>query len=230
MHRANSMVSTYNSSNWIDQLPLELAQLTRQRMSQRTVVKGEIIYAEGQVSTALWQVHQGMVRVTNQAVDGKEVVFAIFAAQDCFGELSLIDGQAAANTATAMERGELAELSKADFDELYQQHPEFPQQINRLLCGRMRHMLNFYADVTLRPLEQRMASRICYLSDGHFGAIQAAELAFTQQDFASMLGASRQAVSKVLNQWREQGVIDLQYGKIRIVSFEHLQQISRAGD
>ena len=221
------MDSTVSSSNWIDQLPMELARLTRQRMSLRTVLKGEIIYTEGQVSDALWQVRQGMVRVTNQTLDGKEVVFAIFAAQDCFGELSLIDGQAAANTATAIERCELLELSKVDFDDLYQQHPAFPRQINRLLCGRVRHMLSFYADVTLRPLEQRMANRICYLSDGHFGAIQAAELAFTQQDFASMLGASRQAVSKVLNQWRQQGVIDLHYGKIRIVSFEQLQQISR---
>lgn len=223
------MVSLYNSSNWIDQLPTELAQLTRQRMRLRTVVKGEMIYAEGQVSNALWQVRQGMVRVTNQTVDGKEVVFAIFAAEDCFGELSLIDGNAAANTATAMDRGELAELSKADFDDLYLQYPEFPRAINRLLCGRMRHMMYFYADVTLRPLEQRMANRICYLSGGHFGLVPAAELPFTQQDLASMLGASRQAVSKVLNQWREQGVIELQYGKIRIVSFEHLQQISHAG-
>lgn len=223
------MASPDTSSNWIDQLPPALAQLTRQRMRLRTVVKGEIIYAEGQLTSALWQVRQGMVRITNQTLDGKEVVFAIFAAEDCFGELSLIDGQAAANTATAMQRGELAELSKADFDDLYLQHPEFPRQINRLLCGRMRHMLNFYADVTLRPLEQRMANRICYLGGGRFGLVPLAELPLTQQDLASMLGASRQAVSKVLNQWRERGVIELQYGKIRIVSFEHLQQISGAG-
>jgi CRP-like cAMP-binding protein len=122
------------------------------------------IYAEGQGHTALWQVMSSTVRVTNQNPDGKEVVFAIFSSGDCFGEISLLDGLAAANTATAMDQVELAELAKPDFDELYHQYPAFAHQLMRLMCGRVRHMLNFYADVTLRPLEQRMASRILYIS------------------------------------------------------------------
>lgn len=218
------MALPYTGSDWIAQLPQDVRAETLHCMRPRVFEKGDIIYAEGRRHNALWQVRQGSVRVTNQTPDGKEVLFALFSVGDCFGEISLLDGHPAANTATAAERVELAELSRGDFDELYQRHPAFAQQLLKLMCGRVRHMLNFYAEVTLRPLEQRIASRILYLraDDGQEG-VQA--LQFTQQDLANMVGATRQAVSKVLNQWREQGIISLEYGGITVHDPTGLQAI-----
>ena len=89
-------------------------------------------------------------------------------------------------------------------------------------------MLAFYSDVTLRPLEQRIANRICYIRHAGVGGSTAANLQFTQQDLAAMVGASRQAVSKVLNRWRGEGIISLEYGKITVLLPERLAGI--AGD
>ena len=223
------MTTPYKGNNWIGQLPAEIRQLTLERTRRRQLTKGEVIYTEGVLHTALWQITRGSVRITNQTMDGKEVVFALFSSGDCFGEISLLDGLPAANTATAVERTEVLELSKPDFDALYQQYPEFARQLTILLCGRMRHMLNFYADVTLRPLEQRLASRICYLSGGEIGGSANWELQFTQQDLAGMVGATRPAVSKLLNQWREQGIISLEYGKITVLMPAQLQAVAGRG-
>ncbi|MFB3078131.1 MAG: Crp/Fnr family transcriptional regulator, partial [Lysobacterales bacterium] len=113
------MTAPYTGSNWIDQLPADIRQLTRERMRERLLARGEVIYTEGLLHAALWQVVSGSVRVTNQTLDGKEVVFALFSNGDCFGEISLLDGLPAANTATAVERTELLELPRPDFDALY---------------------------------------------------------------------------------------------------------------
>ncbi|MGI9288864.1 MAG: Crp/Fnr family transcriptional regulator [Pseudomonadales bacterium] len=220
------MAVPHIGSDWINQLPPKEKQATLERMRNRRVNKGEVIYAEGQLHTALWQVKAGNVRVTNQTSDGKEVVIAIFSMGDCFGELTLLDGFPAANTATAIDHVELAELAKSDFDELYHQYPVFAHELMRLMCGRLRHMLNFYADVTLRPLEQRMASRILYITSDNPGKDNTAELRFTQQDLANMVGATRQAVSKVLNLWRDQNIISLEYGKISVLSPAELENIA----
>jgi CRP-like cAMP-binding protein len=194
-------------------------------MRSRRVVKGELIYGEATVLGALWQVRRGSVRVTNQTPDGREVVFAIFGPGDCFGEISLIDGGPAPNTAVAIEGGELAELSKADFVHLYRQHPAVSLQLNHLLCARVRHMLHFYADVTLRSLEQRLANRLGYLLSATPVAQTGLRVALTQQDLANMLGASRQAVSKLLNQWRDDGLIALEYGGITVLQPAALARI-----
>ncbi len=219
------MAKHNSGSNWINELPDDIRDIAMSRMSMSQFGKGEVIYREGQVYTTLWQVVSGTVRVTNQTEEGKEVVFAIFGPGDCFGEISLVDGLPAANTATAMEQLKLAQLSKADFDDLFLEYSEFARQLAQLLCGRVRHLLNFYSDVTLRPLEQRIASRICYISGGGVGGSAMPTLEFTQQDLAAMVGATRQAVSKVLNQWRGDGIIALEYGRISVLSEERLQRI-----
>jgi CRP/FNR family cyclic AMP-dependent transcriptional regulator len=221
------MTTPYSGNNWIDQLPPEARQATLERMRLRRFNKGEVIYTEGRVHASLWQVNHGSVRVTNETPEGKEVVFVIFSQGDCFGELTLLDGQPASNTATAQEQVALMELAKADFDALYLEYPVIANQLTRLLCARVRHLMYFYADAALRPLEQQMASRVLYLRSEHMGVANSEELQFTQQELANMLGATRQAVSKVLNSWREQNLIALEYGKITMLEPSLLEAVAR---
>lgn len=221
------MTTPYKGNNWIDQLPPEAQQATLARMKRRRFNKGDVIYSEGRVHNSLWQVQRGSVRVTNETAEGKEVVFVIFSQGDCFGELTLLDGLPASNTAIAQDQVELMELAKGDFDALYTEYPIIAQQLTRLLCARVRHLMYFYADAALRPLEQRMASRVLYLSSEYMGEIVSEQLQFTQQELANMLGATRQAVSKVLNSWREQNLIALQYGKITVLSTSGLETVAQ---
>ncbi len=221
------MTVQYTGSDWISQLPELERNATLARMRTITLKKGDVIYAQGVTHDALWQLRSGTVRVTNQTPDGKEVIFAIFYSGDCFGEICLLDGLPAANTAVAIEQVELAELKKSDFDELYRDYPVIADQLTRLMCSRVRHMLAFYTDVTLLSLEQRMANRILYISSDHPSPGVAGELQFTQQDLANMVGATRQAVSKVLNKWREEDVISLEYGRIKVLLPKVLEDIVR---
>lgn len=104
------MTVQYTGSDWINQLPELERNATFARMRTITRKKGELIYSQGVTHDALWQLRSGTVRVSNQTPDGKEVIFAIFYSGDCFGEICLLDGLPAANTAVAIEPVELAEL------------------------------------------------------------------------------------------------------------------------
>jgi CRP-like cAMP-binding protein len=220
----------YLGNNWINQLPDGIQQSTLALMNPRHYTKGETIYTEGLVPNALWQVVSGTVKVTNTNIDGKEVIFAIFEARDCFGEISMIDGKPSANTAIAQEACELLELKRQDFNYLYNKYPEVPRQLNAMLAERTRHLVSFYQGIALRPLESRLAHRLCYLTGNLFNknTISPAtlEMNITQQDISAMLGASRQAVSKILNQWRDENVISIEYGKITILSTSYLANLA----
>ncbi len=224
------MAHRYLGNNWITQLPEDVRDATLALMTTRSYSKGETIYQEGQVPHALWQVARGRVKLTNTHIDGKEVVFVIFEAGDCFGELSMIDDKPSSNTATATENTELLELKRSDFNRLYQEYPEIPKQLNALLAERMRHMVSFYESMALRPLESRLAHRLCYLTGNLPGkntiSPPATEVTITQQDIGSMLGATRQAVSKILNEWRDENVIAIEYGKITIIDTDHLANLA----
>ncbi|MFT6310873.1 MAG: CRP-like cAMP-binding protein [Porticoccus sp.] len=220
----------YLGNNWINQLPDGIQQSTLALMKSCQYDKGEVIYAEGLIPSALWQVASGTVRMTNTSVDGKEVVFAIFEAGDCFGEISMIDGKASANTAIAQEACELLELKRQDFNYLYNEYPEVPRQLNAMLAERTRHLVSFYQGIALRPLESRLAHRLCYLTgnllDKNTISPASLEISITQQDIGAMLGATRQAVSKILNQWRDEDVISIEYGKITILNTSYLATLA----
>jgi CRP-like cAMP-binding protein len=220
----------YLGNNWINQLPEAIQQSTLALMQPRRYRKGETIYTEGLIPNALWQVVSGTVKVTNTNIDGKEVVFAIFEAGDCFGEISMIDGKPSSNSSSALENVELLELKRQDFNALYKQYPAVVRQLNAMLAERMRHMVSFYEGIALRPLESRLAHRLCYLTGNllNKNSISPAslELSITQQDISAMLGATRQAVSKILNQWRDEDVITIEYGKITLLNTHYLANLA----
>jgi CRP-like cAMP-binding protein len=220
----------YLGNNWINQLPTGIQQATLQLMMTCHYSKGETIYREGLVPNALWQVVSGTVKVTNTNIQGKEVIFAIFEAGDCFGEISMIDGKPSSNTASALETVELLALQRQDFDTLYQQHPAVVRQLNAMLAERMRHMVSFYEGIALRPLESRLAHRLCYLTgnlaDKNTVSPASLEINITQQDISAMLGATRQAVSKILNHWRDEEVITIEYGKVKLLNTHYLANLA----
>jgi CRP/FNR family cyclic AMP-dependent transcriptional regulator len=220
----------YIGNNWIAQLPDIVQKTTLALMRSRKYSKGDVIYQEGIVPKALWQVVGGSVKLTHSSMDGKEVVFVISETGDCFGELSMIDGKPSSNTAIAAEETALIELKGHDFDGLYNQYPEVAKQLNLLLAERMRHMVSFYESNASRSLEARLAHRLCYLTGNLLGdnsiSPSSLEMNMTQQDIGSMLGVTRQAVSKILNHWRDENIVAIEYGKIIIIDPSYLAKLS----
>lgn len=217
-------------SNWIARLPDEERNATHSLMRLKHFDKGQVIYQDGDIGNALWQVDSGTVRIGSYSPDSKEVVFALFTTGDCFGEVSMLDNKPSANMATAMTNCSLNELKRKDFNVLYQQYPVFQRALTELLCERLRHMFSFYEEIATQPLEERIAHRLCYMNNllSHKSETNTATAAIeiTQQDLSNMLGASRQMVSKVLNQWRDDGLITIEYGKLIIEDAVRLRHIA----
>ena len=52
------------------------------------------------------------------------------------------------------------------------------------------------------------------------------ELRFTYEQLAEMVGTHRETATKVLNEWREQGLIELKRGKVVLLDLEALRRLS----
>jgi CRP-like cAMP-binding protein len=89
----------------------------------------------------------GSVRVSAEITDSTEV-FAVLNAGDHFGEISLIDGQAASASVIAEEPTETVSLSREDIMDLFEDDPKLVATILHTMlqafCRRLRE-----ADQTL---------------------------------------------------------------------------------
>ena len=144
-----------------------------------------------------------------------------------FGEISLIDGQPRTHDATALGQVEVLQLPRQAFDALMGQ-AVFARAVAALLAGRIRLLYGVVEDAALRSTRARVARRLLLLAHGDAAgtAQQRARVPVSQEGLAMMLGISRQTLSKELRRLADDGVIELGYGHIDVVSEPGLMRLA----
>lgn len=199
----------------------ELAAVT----TPRHFLAGEPVYRQGDEASEMYQVIAGCVRLCNFSYDGKEVELSRFRPGDCFGEMALIDGLTRVSYAIAVKATELRVLAKEQFDTLYYRYPEFSQQLNLMLCRRMRMLYSFSEETCALSLKQRLARHLCRLAYNQGFRDQQHRLCIevSHEELGRNLVASRQSISKELKVLELEGGVALRYGRIHIEDLNRLQ-------
>ena len=83
-----------------ERLPLEKLAEIAPLMSERRVERREVVIKRGESDAGLGFLIEGRLQTVNFTLDGKEVGIDFIADGDFFGELSVIDGQAAPDTSS----------------------------------------------------------------------------------------------------------------------------------
>ena len=188
---------------------------------------GTAIFHADDVGSMLYVIIKGAVKIFIPSTDGREVVLAIHRAGDLFGEMSLLDDERRSASATTLEDTEMFRLSRQDFQDVLTRHPEAMRAIVRVLVRRLRLTNQSIQDAYLLDVPGRLARRLLILADEHgidgeHGGIEIG-LKVSQQDLASMIGASRVAVNKQLQAWRQKDIVDVRRQRVTILKPEELE-------
>ncbi len=213
-------------TNWIDTLPPEIVGEIHKCMTTREFCNKEVVYRVGQTDNDLYQIFEGECRAFDYAYDGKELLLMHLQKGDCIGDIGLIDGLPEVITVEAVGQVTLGVLKKHDFDELCTRYTEILRALLLQMCGRLRFCLTMYKDATMLTLRQRLA-RILHRSAVTKSQDQNSDkplsLDISQLDLSRMLGVTRQSVSKELKNLANDGLIEIQRGKIVINNLATLQ-------
>lgn len=101
--------------------------------------KGELIIRQGELGSHLSVLTAGMaeVRVHVHAEGGTVVTVATFRPGDCFGEMSLLTGDAASADVVAIEESETLRLNRGDFNALVAANPSLLRELVRMISRRL---------------------------------------------------------------------------------------------
>jgi len=215
--------------DYISQLPKNIREEIHACMTQRSLESGDSIYQQNEESDALYQVISGEIRIFNVSREGREVLYVTYHKGDTFGEIGVLDQGVRPHNAVANGPTVLSVLQKKDFNDLRQQHPEINEQLILMLCQRLRLVFGFFEGSALLPLPSRLAQRLVNLrieQEKKHQKNDNTEIHLSQSDLANMMGASRQAISKVLKSWEDQKLIKLDYGKTTILNLKQIRKIA----
>jgi len=187
---------------------------------RRRYAEGQVLFHMGDEGDDLYIIQKGRVKVSIPSSKGEEVILTILSAPELLGELSFIDGKPRSATVQAMEPTEVFCLHRGDFLEFLRGHFDVVLRVLEVLAQRLRRTDTLLADTHFLDITSRLAKKILDLSR-MFGIEEKERIRIavrvTQKDLASMVGASRESVNKQIRALREQGIINLSGGYIKIL-------------
>jgi CRP/FNR family transcriptional regulator, cyclic AMP receptor protein len=186
---------------------------------RRTFRSGEVIFHREDSGQVLYIVKEGKVKICLISPEGQEITLAVFGKGECFGELTMLDGLPRSADAVALERVECYTLQRSDFHKAIIKNPKIAIQVLESLSKRLRTTDEMVEDLIFLDVYGRVAKKLLELSDMHGTKVDNGiriDVRLTQQELASMVGASRESVNKVMGYFTDKNFISTDKHRITL--------------
>ncbi|MCA1708042.1 MAG: Crp/Fnr family transcriptional regulator [Actinobacteria bacterium] len=207
----------------------ERADLAR-RGRPRRLPAGTLLFVEGTRSDTVVVVISGRVKIFSSAEDGTEVILEVRGPGALLGELAAIDEQPRSASVRSLEPVEVLTVGSREFTAFLQAHPRTMWLLMRILIDRLRgadrKLLEFGVYDTLNRVARRLVDLVDRFGEPTESGIRIA-LPLTQDELASWVCASREAVAKALRTLRACGCVRTQRRTYTVVDIEELRRRAR---
>ena len=181
----------------------------------KTYARNTVIINEGDESDSLYVILAGRVKVFLSDEEGKEVILNTQEAGDYFGELALIDEAPRSASVMTLDDSKMSIVSKRDFEGCLTSHPQIALRVIKGLTKRLRNLTDNVKSLALMDVYGRVARTLLSLATEEDGKLVVNQR-LTQRDIASMVGASREMVSRILKDLSVGGYITVDKKSITI--------------
>lgn len=187
-------------------LPPEVLEKLRGHATVRELSRNEVLFQQGDSSDALYVVQKGRIAIATQSGDGRESVLAVLEDGALFGELPLFDDDPRSADARALTDTTVIELGYEPVRNVLRDRPELLWMIVRLLVQRLRTTNEALEDAVFLDVPARTAKRLLEMA----ADAERFTLPVTQEELASMVGASRERVNKAISLFVRLGWLEIE--------------------
>ncbi len=171
--------------------------------------KGETIYAQGDVTDAVFYAQKGKIKLTVVSQAGKEATVAILGEGSFFGEGGLAGQSRRMGSALAMTDCTVLRIDQTSMIEaLHREQSLSDLFVSHLLARNIRYEEDL-VDQLFNSSEKRLARILLLLA--HFGKEGKPEIVvpkISQETLAEMIGTTRSRVSFFMNRFRKLGFVE----------------------
>lgn len=178
----------------------------------RNYKKNEFIYFSDDPSASIYLLAEGKVKILYYTDDGDEVVKSVLTKGDIFGELSILGEEKRKDFAQSVhDNTSVCQLTLDQMQEIMKEDLNFALKINKLIGLRIQKLERRVDALVFKDVRTRMVEFIKEFAEekgkeegkgymiNHF---------LTHKDMADLIGTTRQTVTTLLNELRNEGKID----------------------
>ena len=176
--------------------------------------KNTVLIEKGDETTSLYVVVSGKVKVYVADDTGKEIVLNTQESGEHFGELALLGDTRRTASVMTVEDSKFLVITKKAFLECLAAHPNIALNLIRALVERVRALTDNVSNLALRDVYGRLTSVLMENAKEKDGKLITDRL--TQQELASLVGSSREMVSRIFKDLKAGGYITVEGKRITI--------------
>ena len=184
--------------------------------------KKDYIYFEEDSANKVYLIEKGKVKIGYYSEDGEEVVKAILTRGEIFGETAILGESKREEFAQSIDNAtSICPVGVNTMHDLMRNNQTFSLKIYKVIGFRLRKLerrlqLLLFKDAKTRLLE--FLDELCsdYGYDCEKTGDKVIQHPYTQKDIASLIGTSRPTLNILLNELKEENVIEFTRKEIRM--------------
>lgn len=193
---------------------------------------GTIIMTVKQVGEVIYIILEGTVKIHVEQEDGTDVVISILGAGDIVGEMSLLESGRRCASVVTLEDSTLLWMDRVAFRSCLSTMPTLTYNLACILAGRLRLANEHIQSLAACEVEGRVARRLLAFAARYGRTVADGDvlipIRLTQGDIASMVGASRECVNKIIDSYKERKFISVA-ADYRMTIHNHQALVKRCG-
>ena len=200
--------------------PAALEQLDRIIKRRRPLRRGEHLFEVNTPFRSIYAVHSGSIKTYVPTEDGNEQITGFHLPGELLG-LDAISTQRHPCAAKALETTSLCEIPYEKLTEIAQQIPSLQHQLLRIMSQEILHDHSLLTLLGKRSAEERLAALLVSLSERYrqrgFSRTELT-LSMSRNDIANYLGMVVETVSRLFTRFQEEGLLQVERKRVRILS------------
>lgn len=182
------------------------------------------IYSEGDMPLNVYFIKSGNIKIFKSHPDGKELIMHLYGPNDFFGFEPILENENYRDSAVAMQDSEIVAIPRHDFMIMIQSHPDVSKSFINLLCKKVAEREAQLINLAYNSVRQRTAEALLKsetLKDAK------SVITISRDDLAKMVGTASESVIRVLSDFKDEGLIEIETGKIKITNRTKLEKVVR---
>ena len=189
--------------------------------------RGNVIYTEGSRITGCYCVSSGIIKIYKTGSDGKEQIIRFAKAGELIGFRSVFNNEAACTTAQVLDDSILCYIPGDLMIQFVKVNGSFAMDLLQLACKELGEANSYITDIAQKTVRERLAEVLLNLKE-NFGLNQAQvlQISLTREELANIVGTATESVIRLLSEFKDDQIIELQGRQIRILNSAALSKLA----
>lgn len=190
----------------------------------RHIKRKQVIYYAGDNPMGIYLVLSGHVKTFKIADDGRELLTGLYRPNEYFGLVDFLLAEDYKENAEATEEVTICLLPKNKVDDLIWKHPDVAASFIKILANHINSTEEQLLQLAYHSVRKRMAELLIRLKIKG-GSLDLGMLNLSRDNLAGMAGIATETVSRILGDFKEEGLISGTSNQIIILNVEKLEKM-----